>query len=261
MTTIREVLDVLENYFPLKLQEQWDNSGLQIGDITQVVSGVLCAIDITEKVIDEAIENKCNLIISHHPLLFHPLKVVDNRSYINRCVIKAIKNDICIYSAHTNADNSLYGLNFAMGERLGLTKMAPIYRDISNDKYNGGVIGELEDSILFFDFLNFLKNTFDWKILTYSPTNNKEVRKVAICTGAGAFMQKKATELGADVFITGEAKYNDYLDSVDGATLVCAGHYETEIISQEIFSSIIMNNFINFAVITSKEIVNPINIF
>lgn len=261
MTKIKEVLNVFEIYFPIDIQEKWDNSGLQIGDTEQKVSGVLCSIDITERVIDEAINNNCNLIITHHPPIFHPLKTINTKNYINRSLLKAIKNDICIYSAHTNADNSLYGLNFCMGKKIGMSDMSPIFCNMDNDKYNGGVIGTLKNKISFYDFLNFIKNVFNVKVITHSKADDIEVKKIAICTGAGAFMQKRATELGADVFITGEARYNDYFDSSEGAVLVCIGHYESEIISQEIFKSIIMNNFINFAVLTSKEIVNPINIF
>ena len=113
---IREVVDALERFAPLPLQEGWDNAGLQVGLTEAEVSGALLCLDVTEKVVDEAISKQCNLIVSHHPLIFHPLKRIDGSSDVQRAVVKAIKNDVTVVSMHTNMDNARGGVNYKIAE-------------------------------------------------------------------------------------------------------------------------------------------------
>ena len=109
---IKEVVSALERFAPLPLQEGFDNAGLQVGLTEAEVSGALLCLDVTESIVDEAIEKGCNLIVSHHPLVFHPLKRLTYADYVQRAVAKAIKNDITILSMHTNMDNAEGGVNF-----------------------------------------------------------------------------------------------------------------------------------------------------
>ena len=118
--TVKEITKAIEDYAPLHLQESWDNAGMQVGDMDSEVKGILLCTDVREEIVDEAIERGANMIISHHPLLFRGLKKIVGRSYQERIVAKAIKNDICIYCAHTNLDSALGGVNFKMAEKLGL---------------------------------------------------------------------------------------------------------------------------------------------
>jgi dinuclear metal center YbgI/SA1388 family protein len=117
---VKSFCDLIEEVAPLALQESYDNSGLLVGDSQMDVTSVLVSIDVTEEVIEEAILKKCNLIISHHPLIFNELKQLTGRNEVQRCVIKAIKNDIAIYAAHTNLDNVLQGVNGKIAEKIGL---------------------------------------------------------------------------------------------------------------------------------------------
>lgn len=118
---LRDIIQLIEEEAPLALQESYDNAGLSVGDYKMDVSGILLCIDVTEAVIEEAIENNLNLIISHHPLIFKGLKRITGKNEIERCVSKAIKNDIAIYSAHTNLDNVLNGVNGKIADKLHLT--------------------------------------------------------------------------------------------------------------------------------------------
>ncbi len=118
--TVSEITSIIEEFAPLALQESYDNAGLLVGDKSMSVTGVLISIDVTEAVIDEAINHNCNLIISHHPLIFRGLKKIVGHDYIQRCVIKAIKNDIAIYSAHTNLDNVKNGVNGKIADKIGM---------------------------------------------------------------------------------------------------------------------------------------------
>ena len=117
---VKSICDFIEEVAPLALQESYDNAGLLVGDSQMEVTSVLVCIDITEEVMDEAIQKKCNLIISHHPLIFSGLKQITGQNEVQRCVAKAIKNDIAIYAAHTNLDNVLQGVSGKMAEKIGL---------------------------------------------------------------------------------------------------------------------------------------------
>lgn len=116
----KEIINILEQYAPPALQESYDNCGLLTGNSNTKISGVLLALDCTEEVIIEAIKKKCNMVITHHPIIFSGLKKLNGKNYIERTIIKAIKNDILIYAIHTNLDNVYYGVNAKMAEKLGL---------------------------------------------------------------------------------------------------------------------------------------------
>lgn len=123
MTTVDTISAWIEEIAPLALQEDYDNAGLLVGDKSMQVTGVLLCIDVTEEVIDEAISKKCNLIISHHPLIFRGLKRITGQNEIQRCIIQAIKNNVAIYAAHTNIDNVLTGVNGKIAEKIGLQSL------------------------------------------------------------------------------------------------------------------------------------------
>lgn len=117
---VQEIINIIEQFAPLAYQESYDNSGVQVGDTSQVVSGTLLTLDITEAVVDEAINQGCNLIIAHHPVIFSGLKRITGKNYVERAVMKAIKHDIVLYAAHTNLDNVQLGVNNKIAQRLGL---------------------------------------------------------------------------------------------------------------------------------------------
>lgn len=122
--TIQEIITEIENFAPLAYQEDYDNCGLITGQKTQNVTGALLTLDCTEEVIDEAIANKCNLIVAHHPILFSGLKKINGNNYVERTIIKAIQNNIAIYAAHTNLDNVKHGVNKKMADKLDLKNLS-----------------------------------------------------------------------------------------------------------------------------------------
>jgi dinuclear metal center YbgI/SA1388 family protein len=121
--TVKSICELIEEVAPLALQESYDNAGLLIGNSQMEVTSALICIDVTEEVIDEAILKGCNLILSHHPLIFIGLKRITGQNQVQRCVAKAIKNDIAIYAAHTNLDNVLQGVSGKMAEKIGLKNL------------------------------------------------------------------------------------------------------------------------------------------
>ena len=270
MVKIRDVIGEIEAVAPLPLQEDFDNAGIQVGDIQSEVTGVLLCLDVTEEVIDEALDLKCNLIISHHPLIFKPIKSITGKTYIERCIRKACKHDLVVYSAHTNLDNAWGGVSFRMAGKLGLQNirtLSPVHAsaidaDSEPDallKAGTGAIGELllpEDEA---SFLQTIKTVFHLDTLKHSQLCNKKIHSVAVCGGSGAFLLPEAIACEADVFITGEAKYNDFYDAENHILLVVAGHYETEIFTKELFFEIITKKIPTFAVHFSNADTNPVN--
>jgi dinuclear metal center YbgI/SA1388 family protein len=118
--TVNDITSCLEEFAPLSYQESYDNAGLLIGDPESEVRKALITLDITNDVLDEAIQKECNLVISHHPLIFHPLKKLSGRNDTQQMVVKAIRNNIAVYAMHTNLDNSVNGLNWFICKKLGL---------------------------------------------------------------------------------------------------------------------------------------------
>ncbi|HRX12970.1 MAG TPA: Nif3-like dinuclear metal center hexameric protein, partial [Draconibacterium sp.] len=120
MPILKDIANFIENFAPLGLQESYDNSGLITGDVNTEINSVLVTLDVTEEVVEEAIQKKAQLIVAHHPIIFSGLKKITGKSYVERTVIKAIKNDIAIYAAHTNLDSVEGGVNQKICEKLGL---------------------------------------------------------------------------------------------------------------------------------------------
>ncbi len=129
---IKEIIAALETFAPLPLQDSYDNAGLQVGLTETEATGALLCLDVTESIIQEAVSLDCNLIISHHPLIFKGYKSISGKDYVERCIIEAIKNDIVIYSMHTNLDNALNGVSFKIAQKLGLENVKVL--DPLNDK-------------------------------------------------------------------------------------------------------------------------------
>ena len=117
---VKDIINAIESVAPPIYQEIYDNCGLQVGDVCAEVTGVLISLDVTEAVLHEAIERKCNMIVAHHPLIFSGLKKIMGRNYVERIVQKAIKNDVNIYAAHTNLDNMYEGVNARIAQKLDL---------------------------------------------------------------------------------------------------------------------------------------------
>ena len=247
---IYQVVDALEHYAPLPLQEGYDNAGLQVG-LTEAVemSGALLCLDVTEDVVDEAIQKGCNLIVSHHPLIFRKLARISDENYVQRTVRKAIKNDITIVSMHTNMDAAKGGVNFKIAEKLGLRNLRFFggEKEIDGVKGGEGVIGEITDEtdtlhadgIAADDLVLMLRERFQAECVQCNQLLRRPIRKVALCGGAGSFLLDAAIAAGADAFITGEMHYHEFFGHEQEIQICVIGHYQSEQFTSEIFRSII----------------------
>lgn len=261
---IKEIISALERFAPLPLQESYDNAGLQVGlTAEQEASGALLCLDVTEEVIREAIDLGCNLIISHHPLLFRPLRQVTERTQVERCVRLAIQNDITIYAAHTNLDNAEDGVNYRIAEKLGLVDVAMMQRHTMSvgERHvvaGSGLIGYLpaaEDSLA---FLQRVKDVFHIEALQHNELLGRPIQSVALCGGAGAFMLDEAIRLEADAFLTGEMSYHQFFGHEQEIQIAVMGHYQSEQYTKEIFYQIIGDRWPELPLFMTNVDTNPI---
>ena len=229
---LREVIAALEHLAPLRLQDEWDNSGLQVGFPEAEIDSVLVCLDITEAVVDEAIAAKCDLIVSHHPLIFKALRQVSDATYQQRCVVKALAAGVSIYSAHTSLDNAPGGVNHRIAALLGLQKLRWLSPRDGEDA-GSGLVGELPASEPDAAFLARVQRIFGVQCLQHSALDGRQVRRVAVCGGAGAFLLHDAVCAGADCFLSGEFHYHDYFEN-QGVLLAELGHYQSEQFTQDL---------------------------
>jgi len=362
---LKELTSYLDSVVPLSFQESYDNSGLQVGLADKEISSAMITLDVTEKVIDEVISHKCNVLVSHHPLIFNGIKSLTGKTFTERILYKAVKHDIAIYSAHTNLDVLGYGVSRKMAEKLGLEKISVLspskkmllklityipeshlekvrnalfeagagvignydqcgfavpgtgsfrgnentkpflgekgkihfekeirfetilfshlkdkviqallevhpYEEVAFDIYalennnveiGSGCIGSFPHPMSEDDLLKRVSLVFDAKGIRYSTLTGKQVRKIALCGGAGASLLNLAINSGADVFLTADMKYHDFFKTEDRILLVDTGHFESEKFSGEILKDLIIKKFPKFAVRFSETNTNPINYF
>ena len=262
---IREITEAIELYAPLRLQEEWDNAGIQVGDPEADITGVLLCTDATEAVVSEAIERGYNLVISHHPLIFRSLKKIMGRTPVERTVAMAIKHDITIYSAHTNMDSAWQGVSFRMADKIGMTDIRFLddnrvdpYGEQENTSAGCGVIGYIEPMTAR-EVLKRVKEAFEVGAVRYSGDGDRIVSRVALCGGAGGFLLDKAVEMGAQLYVTADMRYHDFLDNCQRIVVADIGHYESEHFTKEIFLEIIQKKNPTFAVAFAKNEANQVN--
>ena len=359
---VKEVTTVLEELAPLAYAEDFDNVGLLVGSYTQEVSGILVTLDTLENVVDEAIANNCNLIVSFHPIIFSGLKRIIGSSYVERVVIKAIQNNIAIYSMHTALDNSKEGVNAKICEVLDildpqilipqkstikkLTTYAPInaaeklknalfeagagnignysncsfttvgtgsfraedeanptigkigethfeeevqinvtfsasfekkvmnalfknhpYEEVAyevltlENNYQNigmGMIGTLKNPISENEFLRLVQERMNASGIRHSKLLNKNIEKVAVLGGSGAFAIKAAKAAGADIFITADVKYHQFYEAEAKLVIADIGHFETEQFTKNLLVDYLTKKIPNFAIRLSESKTNPI---
>lgn len=263
MASIGMVTNFLEGIAPLSLQEEYDNAGLITGSPDWEVEGVLCSLDCTPEVVEEAIDCQCNLIVSHHPIVFRGLKKLTGDSYVVRTLVQAIQNNIAIYSIHTNLDSVLKnGVNERIARVVGLDNYSILDPRDDDGVVGFGVVGELERPMNISSFLHHIKNQFGLEVIRYTPVGDiKKVQRIAVCGGSGSFLLPKAIEAGADVLITSDFKYHQFFDAENRIVIMDIGHYESEKFTIQLLHELISNNFTNFAAQMTKVNTNPVRYF
>jgi len=362
---LSQLITHLETIAPPAYQEDYDNAGLIIGNPDQEINQVLISLDCIEAIVDEAIATNCQVIISHHPIVFKGLKKFNGKTYVERVVEKAIRNNIALYAIHTNLDSVSDGVNAKICETLGLENyrilspkqgilkklvtyvptshvdqvrnalfhagagnignysecsfnaegtgtfkgnensdpyvgepgvrhteeetrietvysanleskilvaliLAHPYEEVAYDLYNltnqhqqvgSGMIGELEHAMDAEEFLYQLKEKMHAHVIRHTAFTGKQIKRVAVCGGAGGFLLKQAISAGADIFITADYKYHEFFDA-DGKTIIAdIGHFESEQFTQQLLYDLIRKKFTDLPLRLTSVNTNPVKYF
>lgn len=240
---IKELAELIEKIAPIDMAEEWDNVGLLIGNENCVISGVVVCVDLTKNVIKYAINHNCNTIITHHPVIFDPLKKLVSGDYSSDLILACLSNNINIYSSHTNMDMSKEGINYTFAKMLNI-KCMPFLHD------GLGVYGEFDgdlDKLLL--YIKQITNEKTPKV--YVNNNKKDCKKqlVAFISGSGGRINEVVTrckELNITTFISSEFKHNIILELLGiGTNVIEIGHFESEVIFIEIINNLLKNKISN----------------
>ncbi|MGI6203957.1 MAG: Nif3-like dinuclear metal center hexameric protein [Anaerovoracaceae bacterium] len=225
-----DVINAVETAAPPELAESWDSSGVQIFTGNRNISRILTTLDIDEDVVAEAVTKECDMIVSHHPLLFGGIGNIDADDPLGNMVLGLIKNDISVYSAHTSFDSAPEGNNVYLAKKLGLSKIR-----LSRDEDNGvtGAVSETASDgvITLKDLIGIAEERLGLRAGYCSAEGNPDavVRKIGICTGAGFDFIEQARREGCQVLITGDVKHHQAMEAKqDGIAVIDAGHWGTE---------------------------------
>ena len=230
---LKNIIDIIESVAPLSSQAEWDNSGLQVGRGDAEIACALLCTDVTEAVMDEAIRKGCQLVLTHHPLLFNPLSTIQGLTFQERVVEKAIRHGICIYSSHTPMDRWLHGISGRMAEKLGISE----YTFLTEDQY--GVVGNLPQPLSPETLLEEVKQQFHTSAIRYTKPTKNMITRVAFGGGACSEFIEEAIVKGADAFITADFKHHQFLQA-DGRIMVLdIGHFESEQFIKELYRELL----------------------
>lgn len=247
MITVKNILDYTEAFAPLCTAADFDNSGLLVGSADLNVTKALVALDITPEVVEEAKNEGAQLIISHHPVIFNPLKKLSADS-VPYLLAQAGITALCL---HTNLDIAEEdGVNVCLAKALGLSDIRVFSEEFV-------CLGELATAMSTEDFAQLVKNSLNADCVTFTK-GTKPIKTVGMCSGAGGDMYHSAVALGADAFLTGEAKHHEYLEAeATGIPMMVAGHFFTESIAMAPLAKKLAGKFTDTEFILSKACKNP----
>ena len=259
MHTISELIEAVKDFAPLSLQEPWDNSGLQVGPTNCECTGVMLCVDVTPEVIDEAKDKRCNLIISHHPLLFKGLKQICPGSHlVQTCVYDAIRAGITVFSSHTALDSASQGISRRMALMLGAAPIEPL--EASADLTTGlGCVAQFDVPVNVDEFVERIKRAFGSPIVRCSALRpSQPIRRIALCGGSGGEFIHNAIAKWVDAYLTSDVRYHDFVDYGRRILIADIGHFESEECAKKIFYEIIAGHFPDLSVEESAAETNPI---
>ncbi|MBQ2941128.1 MAG: Nif3-like dinuclear metal center hexameric protein [Clostridia bacterium] len=250
MTKVKDIISEIEKVAPASFAEDFDNVGLLLGDCEAEVKKVLLCLDADENTAKEAAAKGADMIISHHPLIFHPLKDLCFLKSAGRCMKTLIKSDIAVYSAHTNMDIAEGGLNDLVAKKLSLKVISDLAFG-EKERTCGRIceadmaLGELADRV---------KESYKLPYVRYAGDEKRMIKTVAVCSGSGRGLTDDVIKRGADVYITGDLTYSDIRNlSENGVSYIEVGHFDSEISVTEIFKGIIEKSFPDIEILISEE--------
>lgn len=253
MTTVYDLYRTLQAFAPFETAESYDNVGILCGDRFSPVHKIMVALDITEDVVAEASSVGADVIVSHHPVIFDPVRRINEDSPVFHLLTAGI-HAICV---HTNLDFAEFGVNDALAKTLSLTDLR--WLSVSGEQAIGK-IGILSEPIIADRFAHFIKTVLPCNGVSFN-TRKEPLKTVAVCGGSGGSLWEEAMRCGADALVTGEAKYNHYLDAAaHDFCIFAAGHYATEQVVVPVLQQILHAAYPQIPIVISahKDVVQHI---
>lgn len=249
-----DVINYMRTLAPENLAESWDNVGLMVGDEQAEISKVMVCLDITDKVVKEAVEKNVDMIVTHHPLIFKGMKSITAQTSAGRRVITLIKNNISVYSAHTNLDIAYGGTNSVLAHLLELENVQGLMPTDNPNEFLGKV-GDLPVPMSFYAFSLLVKEQLCAEYITVTGNEMTTVSRVALCTGKASSLEymAQAKKMGCQVYITGDVGYHDGQNANDlDLCLIDGTHYYTEVLVVPVLEEYLQQEFPELEVIRSR---------
>jgi dinuclear metal center YbgI/SA1388 family protein len=260
---VRDIINFLESFAPPALAEDWDNVGLLVGRRGKGVARVMTCLTVTEEVADEAAREKCDLIVSHHPLMFKAIQRITDDTPEGRVLLTLIRHEVDVYSPHTAFDSAGAGINQGLAEKLGLRNIAPIRLVDAGPDGNvrgSGRYGRLDGPLTLSEFCAVVTSLLGCGHAQYVGDPSRQIQTVAVACGAAAEFLHDAAALGCDVLLTGEARFHAALEArASGIALVLAGHYATERPGVEDLAGVLSRQFPTLTVWASRDERDPLS--
>lgn len=249
-------MEALEELAPLSFAEEWDNVGMLVGSKEKEIESIYIALDATDEVIQDAIQKKADVLLTHHPLMLKPIKRITNDDFIGRRMIDLIQHDMMYYAMHTNFDVSVMG-NLA-ADILRLSDQEVLEK--TNENYGIGKVGFLPKEMELQELCQYVKDAFSLDVVKVYGSKESKLKKVSIVPGSGKSYIKDTIMTQADVMITGDINHHDGIDAIaQGLVIIDAGHYGIESIFIDYMKQFIMDRFDQIKVYT-EERKNPFQV-
>lgn len=260
MITASDILNYLNSIAPRYMQYEWDNNGLLCGSSSKKVKKILVALDPFEVVCQEAVDIGADLIVTHHPMIFSPIKALTDETDTGRAMMLLIKNNITAINAHTNLDCAPGGVNDTLAEKIGLTGIQivnPQGEDIQWGLLRCGTVPKQPLT----DFMTTVINSLGCQGLRYVDAG-KTVHKVAVGGGSCGSDLQDAVSAGCDTFVTADVKYNQFREALScGINIIDAGHFHTENPVCQVLANKLQEAFPQIQIVLSERLSDPMNFF
>ncbi len=245
----KDIIEIIEDTYPKHAALDWDNVGLLAGRMEKDVQKIYVAVDATDEIIDDVIAKGAHMLITHHPLIFEPLKQINDTQFISRRILKLLQHDIVYYAMHTNYD--VLGMADLAASMMGLSD-TEVFEVTDPEKKQGiGRVGNLDKEMTLLECCHRVKEKFDLKSVKVFGDLNTMVRRVAISPGSGKHMSDLAAQKEAEVFVTGDIDHHEGIDAVaQGVTIIDAGHYGLEHIFVADVAAYLQRQLDNVSIIT-----------
>ena len=261
MTYVSEICNFLEQYAPTRLAEDWDNVGLLLGDGERHAARIMTCLTVTPETMAEAVEQKADLIVTHHPMPFRPLKRITNDTTVGRIVMALLENRVAVYSPHTSFDSAENGINQQLAKGLGVTAPVPLLPlEGDPEELGSGRVGKLDSKASLTTLIDRTKTFMQVNAVQFVGAEDTPIEKVAVaCGSAGQFLQP-AMQAGCDCLVTGETNFHTCLEAkANGIALILPGHYASERFALDVLASQLQQAFPDANIWASTEESDPIN--